>query len=45
MAVSPVTAPRRVDAQALKNGNGQCSVCTTQYAKIATVFNLKKEKH
>lgn len=36
VAVSPVTASRRVDTRALKNGNGQCSICTTQYAKIAT---------
>lgn len=41
-AVSSATASHRVDVRALENGNGQCRVCTTQYAKIATLFSLKK---
>lgn len=27
---------------ALEDGDGQCGACTTRYAKIATLFSLKK---
>ena len=42
MAVSPATVSHGVDVRVLESGGGQCRVCTTQYAKIATLFSLRK---
>lgn len=44
VAVWPATARQRGGVGALEDGDGQCRVCTTQYAKIATLFSLKKKK-